>query len=534
MMNSLMFSYPSVCHALVSYDCRSCSGSSGWNDDLTAERLVWSSLDRDSTRAVHRLVSGIVHPPPQDARRQVKPWQPMHLANCAPDGHRDSAGAPALTSGSKVAERSGFPEGGVVQEEVDTTEEIVALDLLLCALTSEGAANGKEGGFVAGGGIQEGLAGDRGWSSLSVPRLWLPCQPGAIGLGGISPRGEYIIKSEIDSNREGASGRRTGTTVLSPALEGPGNGGSSSGAGDQRKEICASGEDMLWGLSLGDKKDVIGDVFFESSPPVTASLSEARVGEAVTTATSMVDGCRGDNADGRTSAAVKGTGAIAGSIAAACTASAAAAASSTPESGWCNRHEPHVRAFEPFRLVVYSAHGLTVSLLVGEADGKWRDGAWYASLGTDLAAELSVLSGTLGAVVRKPDMGDTTRYLYFNDCNLAMMASPGAFGGRQTSGSIVGRLGWRLDGGATPRRSVPVGLARQIMRAQHDLRASAAGGVRHISTRDPDGWLMARSSGSRQLYTLVESKHASFAEAQQEILALIATRFSHIFLDPIA
>jgi hypothetical protein len=58
--------------------------------------------------------------------------------------------------------------------------------------------------------------------------------------------------------------------------------------------------------------------------------------------------------------------------------------------------------------------------------------------------------------------------------------------------------------------------------------------LRQISARVADGWVLARSSGARRLYVIVESRHASQAEAQQALLALVAGRFSHAFLDVVS
>jgi len=61
--------------------------------------------------------------------------------------------------------------------------------------------------------------------------------------------------------------------------------------------------------------------------------------------------------------------------------------------------------------------------------------------------------------------------------------------------------------------------------------AGGAGDTHHISARGAEGWVLARASGARRLYVLVESRHATLAEAQQALMGLVADRFSHIFLD---
>lgn len=216
----------------------------------------------------------------------------------------------------------------------------------------------------------------------------------------------------------------------------------------------------------------------------------------------------------------------------------AAPATPAPAGGWCC-----------LRLVLFRSHGVCAALLVDEAAPQWQDPDWYSSTAGWLAPELEKISAALAPHARRTDTAEPLRYFYVDGAG-ALSAPGSAMGGRLTDGRAVGRLAGKLGVslGGTGRASLPPGLTQLMLSAHHDLGLEAplaaspaipnltppAEPVRQISARVADGWLLARSSGARRLYAVVESRHASQAEAEQELLGLVATRFSHTFLDVVS
>jgi len=162
-----------------------------------------------------------------------------------------------------------------------------------------------------------------------------------------------------------------------------------------------------------------------------------------------------------------------------------------------------------FRLVVFQLHELTAAVLVRDEPAVWTSHAWYPQLGTQLAGELAPLSASLSAEAKSPRLeADAFRYLYLDTLNLALKTS------------------FRSSRGA--RVALNRSLNSLMVSAHADLKA---GQVREVASKTGDGWVLARASGSRELFMVAENKYATLTELHQEVLALSTMHLSHIFLD---
>ncbi|EOD26882.1 hypothetical protein EMIHUDRAFT_236293 [Emiliania huxleyi CCMP1516] len=150
--------------------------------------------------------------------------------------------------------------------------------------------------------------------------------------------------------------------------------------------------------------------------------------------------------------------------------------------------------WEGLRLAVLCSHGVGIALLLEDGSREWADRRWHATLRASLSSELEGLGAVFAEQARRAGAEEQSRrYVSFDSFSLALQL-----------------------------------LERLLLRSWSDLEAGEA---RQVAARAAEGWLLARASGSRRLFALVESKHASLAEAHQEALALTASHLSHIFID---
>jgi len=167
--------------------------------------------------------------------------------------------------------------------------------------------------------------------------------------------------------------------------------------------------------------------------------------------------------------------------------------------------------WEGLRLAVLCSHGVGIALLLEDGSREWADRRWHATLRASLSSELEGLGAVFAEQARRAGAEEQSRrYVSFDSFSLALQLS-------------LPRPGRRAS-----RLGLPASLERLLLRSWSDLEAGEA---RQVAARAAEGWLLARASGSRRLFALVESKHASLAEAHQEALALTASHLSHIFID---
>uniref|UniRef100_A0A7S0P4V2 CCZ1/INTU/HPS4 third Longin domain-containing protein n=1 Tax=Calcidiscus leptoporus TaxID=127549 RepID=A0A7S0P4V2_9EUKA len=163
-------------------------------------------------------------------------------------------------------------------------------------------------------------------------------------------------------------------------------------------------------------------------------------------------------------------------------------------------------AIDGYRLVVFRMQDVTAAILVEDGSSCWTSHGWYQQLGAQLAVELHPLASLLSMEAKRTQLeNDAFRFLYFNRINLALKTS------------------LRSSRGALSRT-----LNHAMLRAKADLKA---GQVREAAYKTSDGWVIARVSGSRELYMVSENKFATLSELHQEVLALSTMHLSHIFLD---